>query len=347
MLLCKIRTTPPGQDLRKKYSSLYGCFCHHGCAHSGRLWWIKNHYPMHITSYHNEWPSSPSVRNIPVPGAGRTQIPLHPWSFPETKHHTNWTVVQIFQKLPMSSDVRPFLPLADTTSVPLAVAGRQDKPGCQLILYDLLLNSFSTFKIKLWARSSSDLIQLLPIKQMTIWPCTVYSSSFFGARLRVWSNTWSQWKHQLFCVWCIHHEKSWVFQKAGKKPTPFQKQRKARKFLKDTINLLFLFSYYAMPFILKEMVQSMICTSFSGKEDICTNNSTFTDKRQSTENAHGGEKKNHILRLHLLLWMIPWSVTMSGIPSVHLKKASNSILTRKNPLNHWCLKPPRFLPIQF
>lgn len=45
-----------------------------------------------------------------------------------------------------------------------------------------------------------------------------------------------------------------------------------------------------MPFILKEMVQSMICTSFSGKEDICTNNSTFTDKRQLTENAHGGKK---------------------------------------------------------
>lgn len=38
--------------------------------------------------------------------------------------------------------------------------------------------------------------------------------------------------------------------------------------MKDTINLLFLFSYYAMPFILKEMVQSMISTSFSGKEEI-------------------------------------------------------------------------------
>lgn len=74
---------------------------------------------------------------------------------------------------------------------------------------------------------------------------------------------------------------------------PFKKQTKERKVVKDTINLLFLFSYYAMPFILKEMVQSMICTSFLGKEDICTNNSTFTDKRQLTENAHGG--KNHIL----------------------------------------------------
>lgn len=45
-----------------------------------------------------------------------------------------------------------------------------------------------------------------------------------------------------------------------------------------------------MPFILKEMVQSMMCTSFSGKEDICTNNSTFTDKRQLTENGHDGKK---------------------------------------------------------
>lgn len=103
---------------------------------------------------------------------GRTQIPFHLWSFHETKHHTNRTVVWTFQKLPMNSDVLSFLPLTDTTSVPLAAAGRQDKPGCQLILYDLLLNSFSTFKIKLWARSSSDVIQLLPIKQLIVWPCT-------------------------------------------------------------------------------------------------------------------------------------------------------------------------------
>lgn len=69
-----------------------------------------------------------------------------------------------------------------------------------------------------------------------------------------------------------------------------QQQRKERKVVKDTINLLFLLTYYAMPFILKEMVQSMMYTSFSGKEDICTNNSTFTDKRQLTKNAHGGKK---------------------------------------------------------
>lgn len=75
---------------------------------------------------------------------------------------------------------------------------------------------------------------------------------------------------------------------------PFKKKKKKeRKVVKDTINLLFLLSYYAMPFILKEMVQSMMRTSLSGKEDIFTNNSTFTDKRQLTENAHGG-KKNHI-----------------------------------------------------
>lgn len=70
---------------------------------------------------------------------------------------------------------------------------------------------------------------------------------------------------------------------------PFKNQRKERKIVKDTINLLFLCGYYAMPFILKEMVQSMNCTPFSGKEDIRTNNSTFTDKRQLTENARGGQ----------------------------------------------------------
>lgn len=80
------------------------------------------------------------------------------------------------------------------------------------------------------------------------------------------------------------------FQKAGEKHAIQKKKTKKRKVVKDTINLLFLLSYYAMPFILKEMVQSMMRTSFSGKEDICTNNSTFTDKRQLTENAHGGKK---------------------------------------------------------
>lgn len=191
----------------------------------------------------------------------------------------------------MSSDVLSFLPLTDTTSVPLAVAGRQDKPGCQLILYDLLLNSFSTFKIKLWARSSSDLIQLLPIKQLMVWPCTeifplLSLKQEHNWRMRFWSHVKSV--KTLVCVWCIHCEKSLVFQKAGEKHS-IQKT-KEQKVVKDTINLLFLFSYYAMPFILKEMVQSMVCTSFSGKEDICTNNLTFTDKRQLTENAHGGKK---------------------------------------------------------
>lgn len=242
-----------------------------------------------------------------------------------------------------------FSPLADTTSVPLAAAGRQAQPGCQLILYDLLLNSFSTFKIKLWARFSSDLIQLLPIKQLMVWPCAeiilpLSLEQEHNQRVRFWSDTLSQWKHWLFCVWCIHHEKSLVFQKAGEKTRHSKKQRKERKVVKDTINLLFLFSYYAMPFILKEMVQSMICTSFSGKEDICTNNSTFTDKKTAYRKCSWC-KKNHILWIHLLMWMIPWSVTMSGISSVYLKKASNSILMQKNHLNHQSLKSPRFLPI--
>lgn len=139
--------------------------------------------------------------------------------------------------------------------------------------------------------------------------------------------------------------RNYDFFKKLEKNMPFKKQRKERKVVKDTINLLFLLSYYAMPFILKEMVQSMMCTSFSGKEDICTNNSTFTDKRQLTENAHGGKKS--YLWLHFLLWMISWSVTMSGISSVHLKKASNPVLMQRNlnHLNQWCSKSAWFLPI--
>lgn len=151
MLLREIQTTS-SQDLREVRFNHYHCFCSQGCVRGGWLW---------QTTCHRTW-CDHSL-------AGNTSFPSHAWSFHETRYHTNQIVVEFFPKLPLSSDVS-FLLLTNSASVPLAVAGTQDRPGCQLILYDLFQNSFSTFKIKLCARYS-DLIQLLPINQLMVWPC--------------------------------------------------------------------------------------------------------------------------------------------------------------------------------
>lgn len=70
VLLCKVQIAISGQDLRKKDSLLYLCFCHHGCAHSGRLWRIKNHCPMDVTLYYNERPLPASVEKHPCNWCG-------------------------------------------------------------------------------------------------------------------------------------------------------------------------------------------------------------------------------------------------------------------------------------
>lgn len=93
---------------------------------------------MGVIFHHNRQPLLTCLRNVPKPGVGRTMIPHSHGSAMRQNTQTE-QLYRFPQKLPVSS-VLSFLPLADTTSVPLAVAGRQDKPQCQLILYDLLLN---------------------------------------------------------------------------------------------------------------------------------------------------------------------------------------------------------------
>lgn len=215
MLLREIQTTS-SQDLREVRFSHYHCFCSQGCVRGGWLWQI---------TCHSTW-CDHSL-------AGNTSFPSHAWSFHETRYHTNQIVVEFFPKLPLSSDVS-FLLLTNSASVPLAVAGTQDRPGCQLILYDLFQNSFSTFKIKLCARYS-DLIQLLPINQLMVWPCVEVFLLFVfenehNRGVTFWSDTWSQWKHWLFCAWCICHEGNhYSFRnKLGKKHSIQKKQQQQK-----------------------------------------------------------------------------------------------------------------------
>lgn len=236
MLLREIQTTS-SQDLREVRFSHYHCFCSQGCVRGGWLWQITCHCTWCDHSL-----------------AGNTSFPSHAWSFHETRYHTNQIVVEFFPKLPLSSDVS-FLLLTNSASVPLAVAGTQDRPGCQLILYDLFQNSFSTFKIKLCARYS-DLIQLLPINQLMVWPCV---EVFFAFCLWEWTQPrsyiliWHMKPVKTLTVLCLMHlswRKSLQFSKQTREKTFHSEknnnnkktqQRKERKIIKDTINLLFLF----------------------------------------------------------------------------------------------------------
>lgn len=70
LVLGEVQIALSGQDLRKKDSLLYLCFCHHRCAQSGRLWWIKNHCPMDVTLYYDERPLSASVEKHPCNWCG-------------------------------------------------------------------------------------------------------------------------------------------------------------------------------------------------------------------------------------------------------------------------------------